>query len=77
MPTSRPAAVVLQTSKNRTKRNNSKTPRLLEIQTMSPYYPVCPVSNAEWYPCVAKIDQKTPFGNADDITVRTRLADRF
>jgi hypothetical protein len=48
--------------KNKTKRNNSKTPRLLEIQTMSPYYPVCPVSNAEWYPCVAKTDQKTPFG---------------
>lgn len=73
MPTSRPAlgyARSVSKSHNKTNKSKSrvesKSPRLLENQTPFPvpYYSNIPMSNAEWYPCVAKIKIRNSNGDA-------------
>jgi hypothetical protein len=43
------------------------------VKPSCPYYTDRPVSNAEWYPRVAKIRSKTPVGNAEEYNSRLLL----
>ncbi len=63
MTTSRPALLYARSPTLRNKRNDIEITTLAEKSDPNrPYYTDSPVSDAEWYPCVAKIKSNNSAG---------------